>query len=353
MNKTLFFKDRPLFGLDIAPGTIRAWQTTAKKDGLHVVGYGVNSFATEAIKDGIITDPKAVAAAAQELMAKKLVGKVTARRVALAIPVARTYSRTIKLPALENNEIADAVRLEAEQYIPVPIDDLYLDYSILSKTAEEIELFAVATPKKIIDSYLAFTNLLRLEVVAIETTIDAATRLFSRTDSSKVPSVLIDFGTGSVDITIVDKAVIATGTVSGGSDTFIAKIAAQLGVNPQEATVIKERFGLNVSKKQQEITTALDPALQQLLKEVRRMIRYYEERYGSEHKINQLILMGVGADMPGLGEYMTSNLRLPVRTVNPWASLKFDAHPPEVIDRPHYVTAAGLSLISPQELFHD
>lgn len=353
MTKTLFFKDRPLFGLDIGPGSIRAWQSSQKKDGLYVTGYGAGSFEPGAIKDGIIIDPGMVAAAARDVLTTKIVGHITAKRVALAVPVARTYSRTIKLPALEAHELADAVRLEAEQYISAPIDDLYLDYSILSKTDQEIELFAVATPKKIIDSYLALAKLLTLEVVAIETTIDAATRLFSRTDPSKVPSVLIDFGAVSVDITIVDKAILATGTVSGGGNTLITNIASQLGVNTDEASLIKSRFGLNASKKQKEITNALDPALQQLLKEVRRMIRYYEERYGSQRKINQIILMGTGADMPGLGEYMTDRLRLPVRTADPWNTLKFKTHLPELDERPQYITAAGLSLISPQELFHD
>src|SRR5690606_29003183 len=145
-------------------------------------------------------------------------------------------------------------------------------------TPEDIDLQIVASPKVIVDSYLSLMRVLGLETVAIETTINSSSRLFVRADQSSVPTILIDFGSVSSDITIYDKGLIATGTVPGGGDSFTSLIADKLKVSRQEAHVIKTRYGLGVSKRQAEISEALKPMLDQLGKEIRRMIRYYEER---------------------------------------------------------------------------
>src|SRR5690606_38536424 len=100
---------------------------------------------------------------------------------------------------------------------------------------------------------------------------------------------------------------------AGGGDSFTQLIAKQLQASPAEAYIIKSKYGLGVSKKQKEITAALTPTLEELIKEIRRMIRYYEERSGTQKKIDQIVTMGGGANMPGLSDYMTSRLRLPVR----------------------------------------
>lgn len=186
----------------------------------------------------------------------------------------------------------------------------------------------------------------------METTIGSASRLFVQAEPSDMPTVLIDLGSLSSDITIYDKALIVTGTVPGGGDNFTETIAKSLSVTHQEAHVIKTKYGLGFSKKQAEITIALTPILDQLVKEIRRMIRYYEERTSAEGKIRQVVTMGGGANMPGLSEYLTDTLRLPVRMCDPWQHIDFAGlQPPNSIEKSMYVTVAGLALINPREIF--
>jgi type IV pilus assembly protein PilM len=272
--------------------------------------------------------------------------------VAVALPVSRTYNRTVSLPALKAKDLAEAVRLEAEQYIPMPLEELYLDYSILSSDKKETELLVVAAPKKIVDSYLLFTRLLGLEAVAFETTISSAGRLFIQAEQSDVPTVLIDLGSLSSDISIYDKGLVVTGTAPGGGDSFSTAISDKLRVTKQEAHIIKTKYGLGVSKKQKEISDAVAPSLEQLVKEIRRMIRYYEERSHTEKKIGQIVTMGGGANMPGLSEHLTNILRLPVRMCDPWQHLSFHGlQPPNSTEKSMYVTVAGLALMDPKEIF--
>jgi cell division ATPase FtsA len=106
----------------------------------------------------------------------------------------------------------------------------------------------VAVPKKMVDSYLVLTRLLGLDVVAVETTISAAGRLFVQAEQSDVPTVLIDLGSLSTDITIYDRGLVVTGTVGSGGDSFTELIADKLKVTHQEAHVIKTKYGLASAK---------------------------------------------------------------------------------------------------------
>ncbi|HEX3568161.1 MAG TPA: type IV pilus assembly protein PilM [Candidatus Saccharimonadales bacterium] len=351
-STTYFFKDKPVFGLDVGHGSLKVMQINHGSKRPSIIGFGHTTFDASAIKDGVIVDPETVAKAAFDLFRRHLVGDITTKRVAMAIPVSRSFTRGISLPRLAKKELAQAVQLEAEEYIPVSIDELYLDYSIVRETADKTEMFAVAVPKKIVDSYMTLTRMLGLETVLIEPSIAAGGRLFGRDKQSDVPTVVIDFGSQTADISVIDGSVIVTGTVPGGGDIFSNLIAKKLGVTHQEAHIIKTKYGMAFSKKQKPIVEALTPTMSQIVKEIRRMIRYYEERYGNERKITQLVAMGGGANMPGLTEYFTNELRLASRACDPWAYIGANhLQPPNVVERSIYTTVAGLSLLEPRRIF--
>lgn len=353
-NQSLFYRDRPLFGLDIGFKSVKAMQLEPHNKGYQVAGYGVNSFNEQAVKNGVIVDYETLAQSINELFSSKLVGQITTRRAAFSVPASKTFSRILNLPLLAKKDLSDAIRLEAEQYIPLPIDELYIDFSIISKTAKDMQVLVVAIPKKIVDSYLNLASILNLEVVVMESTISSTNRLFRYTDQHNVPSVLIDFGSVSADITVYDDNLQVTGTVPGGGDDITQSIAEKLGVTKDEAHLIKLRYGLGVSKKQSEITEAVSPILQKTVKELKRMVRYYEERTDQKRKIGQIVTFGGGANVPGLSEFLTDSLRLPVRACDPWHHLSFrpKQEPPEV-ERSMYITAASLGLVSPKEIFDD
>jgi type IV pilus assembly protein PilM len=355
-NNTLFLRDKPLFGIDIGHNSVKVMQvdhTTLKSPkGARLVGYGSTTFDNSAFKKGTIIKPEIIAKAVQELFAKNLVGDITTRRVAISLPTYRTYSRSIELPHVSEKELKESIYLEIEQYIPVPLDDLYVDYVVTNKTKDLLNIYAVAIPRDIIDSYVLLMEILGLEPVFIETTMGSATRLFDSDKNSDLVSVLIDFGSESSDISIFDKSILVTGTVANGGATFTKLIKDSLGVTEAEAALIKSKYGLNLSKKQKEIQQALEPELHDIVKEIKRMSRYYEERFGNERPISQIITIGGGANMPGLSDYLVSELRMPVRTYDPWQRLNpQNIEPPAQSVRSMYSTVTGLCLCDPREVF--
>jgi type IV pilus assembly protein PilM len=352
MNNGLFYKDKPLFGLDVGSSSIKVMQVVDSGKKQKVVGYGVCDYDQKALKDGEIINIELLAKSTKTMFEKNIIGNIDTRRVALSIPIARTYNRVMNLPILKKHDLDEAVKNEIQQYIPVPIDDLYTDYTITGEQKDSYDLLVVAAPKKIVDSYVKFIHLVGLEPCILETTIIASSRLIAHSEKNDLPTILIDFGSQSVDITIFDKQPIVTGTVAGGGENFTQLISTKLDVSHQVAHTIKTKYGLSVSKKQRDIEDALKPILNSLSKEIKKMIRYYNERTNTENKIGQIITMGGGANMPGLSEFITSELRMPTRMCNPWANFSFGKlQPPNELEKSMYVTAAGLALINQKEIW--
>lgn len=353
-TQTFFYRDKPVFGLDIGFNTIKVLQLDSSGKKTSVAGYGVVKFDEKAIKDGIIVDFEALAQATMDLFSKNIIGSINTRRVAATIPAAKAYSRVITLSAeLSRKDLAEAVQLEAAQYIPIPLDELYLDFDVVGVHDDQQEVLVVGAPKVIVDSYMKFFRLIGLDVCAIETTISAASRIISRTENSHdIPTILIDLGSLSVDLTVFDNNLVVNGTIPGGGDDFSHRIAEKLGIAKSEANSIKTKYGLGVSKHQKEVREALKPQLDSLIKEIKRVVRYYEERTKGEASIGQIITMGGGSNMPGLADYLTDNLRIATRMCDFWSSFDNDnLQLPSDAERSLYVTVAGTAVIKPEEIW--
>jgi type IV pilus assembly protein PilM len=355
-RQILFYHDRPVFGLDVGHSNLKVLQVDKKigkkGDSIKIVSYGTADFEGDSVVDGVVSKPEAIAQSLLDLFKHNLIGDITTNRVAISIPSYRTFSRSIQLPRLRPKQLRDAVELEVEQYIPIPLADLYLDYTPVRTIDATTEYLVVAVPRKIVDSYVTLTRLAGLEVVLIETTMNATARLLSLDGQNDLSTVVIDFGSLSSDISIFDKTVLVTGTVPGGGEVFTNSICDKLKVNRAEAGIIKTKYGMGLSKRQKEITEALDPVLQQIVKEIKRMIRYYNDRYGTAKPIAQIVALGGGANMPGLTDYLTNALRLPSRTSSPWLYMDYHGlQPPSDPDKTMYATVAGLSLVNPKEIF--
>jgi type IV pilus assembly protein PilM len=360
IKEALFYSPKPLFGFDIGHGSVKLIHVDRKKKIPEVIGYGAASFDPMAIKDGEIIDFEAVAKATHSIFKENLQGKILSSHVAASLPVTHTYNRVISLPKMEKKNLAEAVRFEAEQYIPIPVDQLYLDYQIIEEANNTYELLLSAAPIRVVDSYVKLFSLLGVTVTAFEPSILSVARLVKLTERTDIPTLVIDLGSITTDLIIYDSNFRVTGTVSFGGYVMTERIAAALRLTHDQAHIIKTKYGLEKSKKQKEITEALSQPLLQLLNEVKKIVRYYEDRdqkaeeEKEPRKVGQIVILGGGANLPGLSGYMTNYLRIPTRLCDPWGRMSFSKIP-----RPHhsqntmYATAAGLSMINPKELFRD
>ena len=349
-----FYTDKPIFGLDIGRSSLKVMQLEHTNGAAEIVGYGSADFELSALDNGVIVRPEVISAAMHDLFEHRLVGEITTQRVAMTLPGYRVFTRSMTLPKLGSDELKEAVQLEVEQYVPMQLEDLYLDYVRTSETAENSNIFVVAVPKRIVDSHVNLATKLGLQPILIEPTMTAGARFFARDRHSDMASAIIDFGSLTATISIYDKTILATSTVTAGGLVFTEAIRNELGISQAEAGDIKTKYGLDVSKYQKQVTAALAPSLDKIVTEIRRMLRYYEEHYSGQGGIGQIVTLGGGANMPGLSDYLTNALKVPVRThEHPWAVFKYHhaLQLPIEADRLMYATVAGLSLLNPSEVF--
>ena len=317
-----------------------------------VHGYGSIELDPAKATDDLEQSADYLHARLYELLDKKIVGKLGSNRAVLGIPTARTFSRTFSLPIDKKTSLKDAVNLEVEQYIPMPLESLYVDYQTIKQTKEDLTVLMCAAPKKMIDPLLSITQNCGIEIAMIEPNMNAVARLLEHTEEGSLPTVIVDIGPATADIAILDSAIRVTGGLNIGGNTLTLDIAKKMDIPLETAHQLKVLNGLNAGPRQAKITTSLRPSLMRITGEIKKVIRYYTDRFPNEPKIEQILIVGSGSNVPGLGEFFTNELVMPARIAIPWQTVNFgELTPPTKQLRPRFMTAAGLALVSPEEIW--
>lgn len=347
--KKLFLHSKPLIGIDISPTYIKIMSINPKK--WLVTSYGSINVDPQKLQESLSGDANYLTEIIKQLIKKNLIGKLSSDHVVVSIPTNRTYSRSISLPTEAAKKMDAAVQLEAEQYIPVPLSELNLSYDVIEKSTEHVDVLMSAAPKKIVDNVITACEASGLTVMGVEPSISSVSRLMNLTEDGHLPTIVVDIGAAITDVAILHKKIRATGGVQVGGNTFTFDISKKLGTSLENAHQLKVLNGLNVSPKQAKIRAALKPSLDQIVAEIKKIIRYYNERIEGSQKIEQVILVGGGSNIPGLGDYFTNELTLAVRVASPWQVLDFGKLPqPSKQFKSRYITVAGVASTSVSEV---
>lgn len=340
-----FYKDKPIIGLDIGSTDMKIMSIDLNKQ--CVTGYGVIDLDPLQIRKSFDADNEYLVKNLKNLLERKLVGSLVSNRVVLGIPTSRTFSRTFTVPVASENALQDAVAIEVGQYIPLPINLLYVDYEVIERNSEMLTVIMSAVPRKLVDNTLAACESLGLSVVMIEPAISAVARVLRTTEEGYLPTVIVDIGAANTDIAVLDGSVRITGGVAAGGNSFTLDIAKKLGVTLENAHQLKVLNGLAPGPKQAKLTTALRPALRNIVTETRKVIRYYNERLANDRRLEQILVVGSGSNVPGIGDFFTNELVMPARTANPWQTLNFgDVPQPAKQFRSRYIGVSGLASVS-------
>jgi type IV pilus assembly protein PilM len=345
MRVPLVYHDEPIFGFDLGTRTAKMIQLRPTGKGMQVLGYGYANFPEDTIVEGIIVDPEEIADAIRPLLTHMSFGRIPAKRVAVALPVSKVFTRVLDLPPMAPADLAQAVRLEAEQYIPVPLPDLNIDFETIETGTERNEVLMVAAPRAIVDSYLKLFELMGLEVALVDSSLAAATRAIVSATPLNKPTLVADIGSTSIDLTVHDKVIRLTNTIPLGGDTLTQQLVKDLGLKPEQANEIKYKFGVGPSGLQPKVMASLGAPLKRMCDEMRKVIKFYESRSTGKRKIETIIVGGGSASMPGFLEYMAAEISLPVIVADPWAGVIYpkDVQHVSKYDAPMYTTALGLA----------
>lgn len=348
----LFYKEKPLIGLDISKTGVKIMAVNPKR--WTVLGYGSLDLDPAKVQASLDSpeDPY-LSESINALLHRNIVGTLDSDHVVVGLPTSRTFSQTFTIPTKEENHINSAVELAADQYIPIPLGSLYYDYGVIERTKEKLSIVMSAVPRTLVDACLAAVRNAGLVPIIAEPSINAVARVLRVTEEGDLSTLIVDIGSASTDIAVLEKGVIrVTGGVGIGGNTFTLDIAKKLNITLDNAHQYKVLNGLAPGPRQMKIANALRPSLSRITGEIRKVIRYYNERLVDDRKIEQVLIVGGGANVPGIGEYFTNDLVMAARVASPWQVLNFGTlQEPNRQFRPRYIAVAGLASVRTEEVW--
>jgi len=352
----LFAKSKSQLGVDIGSSNIKIVQLKPVDSKFVLETYGLVNFSYQiATKDssGGITQT------AQLL--KNLVSKsrATTNQIVASLPNSSVFTSVIEMPKIPENELKTAIEFEAKKYVPLPLAEVALSWSVIEdkkarinkdtnlgfKTAGEsrTKVLLTAVPTAVIDNYLKVFELAGLTPLALE--IESLSLIRSLVGEDLNINLVIDIGAKSTSINLVDSGYLRLSkNLNVGGDTVTGSIAQSLSVNFARAEQFKKDFGLSGSG--QQIPQVMRPILDIIKSEASQLISLFESR---GERIGKILLSGGGSKLPSLKEYF-SVLGKPVVLANPWSQVLYPEKLKPVIEPLglNLAVAVGLAMRKPE-----
>lgn len=334
-------------GLDIGATTIKAVALSKQKNGFLLNAALISPTPPKGIQSGSPIDQEEMAKAVKKIIddTKLGVGSVN-----LALPENQVYTRVIEMPVLSDKELSSAIYWEAEQNIPVPLKDLTLDWQIVKKPTNpedggKMVVLLVGAPTLLINTYLKIFSLKGIFINSIETEILSAIRAL--VVGQNFPNTLIiNIGAVSTSIAIIkDSTIVFTYSLSTGGTAINRAIASDFGFTPSQAEEYKKVYGVSQKSLGGKIGQVTTPILMAIITEVKKALAFYGERYKNEAPIQQILLSGGTAKLPGIDLFFAQNCGVETAIANPWKVLVNQQVPKEILDNaPSYTIAVGLAM---------
>jgi type IV pilus assembly protein PilM len=294
-----------------------------------------------------LEDEKALAAIANII--KKLFhdAKITSKEVAVSIPDSLAFSRVLKFPLLNDQEIASAVKWEAEEYIPIPINEAVVEHQILERlevgNPPQVLVLLIAVQRSLIEKYVKLLALAGLHASGVETELISLARSVGPTDTT---AIVVDFGARSTDIGIIKQGqLVLARSMAMAGDAFTRAVAQAMGVQDSQAEEYKRSYGLDPAALEGKVGRALSPTFKVVIEEIKKAVHFYELDSRGD-KPSSLVLTGGTAGLPGVIPAFANSLGLEVTMGDPFRNIKVDAPAMKSLSgyQPLYPVSVGLAL---------
>ena len=328
------FPPKDVVGIDIGSYSVKIVCFTEEKKELKLKDWG---YIPLSFRSDVPPEERRLAIA-QEIRTHLKKKGVSARYAAVSISGNAVIVRYVKFPKLSRKELDLTLSVEAEPFIPFDIKDVDLTCYILNDTVEEgqpkMDAVLVAAKKEAVADKLEIVSAAGLEPLVIDVDSFALETLYERLQPKPEGTVLmLNMGHKTTNLSIVSQGV--TRVVR---DIFIAgaafdkAISKLLKTEPSVADVLKKSRGLLVTDEEKQaavsdydregiaVSKAASGVLRDLYTEVSRSIDFYLSQ-GAENSVSRIMLSGGVANLGNIGKFLSSEFKVPVEIVNPFAFL--------------------------------
>jgi len=343
---SLFNISKNIFGLDI--GDLSFKFVFLKKIGNQVKlkKYGEKIIPAGYFEGGEIKKEKEVVQIIKNLIKEQ---HISTPYVVAVLPETKTFIKTIAIPQKEKNNIEKIIEKEIESSIPIKIKDVYLDWKIINKHDDKINILVGLSIKSIIDSYVRVLKMAGLRPVSLEIESIAILRSLIKKEECPTQSLaIIDLGATRSSLIIVNQEIIQlTISLPHAGANLTQNIADELKISFEEAQKIKKNF--QKDQNNEVVAKNIKIFFNNLTLSLINHLKFYEENSGN--KIEKIIVCGGGANLPGLISYFEEKLNIKTTKGNPWVNISEKKLPLPEDELTIYTTAIGLALKGLKEVF--
>lgn len=325
----IFAKQKTQLGVDIGTSNIKLVELRPTQTNFVLVTYGIANVSYNLAGKDSAAAIKQTALVLKELMKR---AQATSNNVVASLPNNVVFTSVIELPKIPENELKKAIEFEARKYVPLPLEEVALSWSVLTEKPTKItketnlgelkgpenkqKILLTAVPTIVIDNYVKMFEMAGVVPQALEIEALALIRSIIGQDQSSI--LLIDIGAKSTTVNLVDNNYLRySKSLSVGGDTITNSLAQSLSVNFARAEQFKKDFGMTTAGAQ--MPQVIRPVLDMIKNEAAQLISLFES---SGDRMNKIVFSGAGARLPGLIEYFGS-LGKPVSLANPWNKISY------------------------------
>lgn len=247
--------------------------------------------------------------------------KINGRSANISLTEAQVVTRLIEMPNLTDKELAAAINWEAEQYIPLPLKDVNLQYKVVSKAdanvaGSKMEVLLVAAPKRVIDKYVKVVRDAGLGVNAIETESAALARALTVPGESA--NIIVSLGAFSTEIIITKgNNVLLTRSIATGGVNLTRAVMAEFNLPQTQAEEYKQAYGIQEDKLSGKVAAVLKPVLEIIISEIAKSGDFVRTKFVGI-TISRIIICGGGSFLPGLSQFLTERTNIEVSLGDAW-----------------------------------
>ena len=313
----LFSKKKDIIGIDIGSSAVKLVQLRTVKDGYQLAHVGILPLSAEAIVDNTLMDSSSVVETVKQLIFNL---KIKAKEVACSISGNSVIIRKISLPFMPVEELEDQIQWEAEQYIPFDINDVNVDFQILSPDeadSSKMNVLLVASKKDIINDYQAVFVEAGLKLVVMDVDSFAVQNAYEINYPAEQQEVvaLVNIGSSIINLNIVHGGVsLFTRDVQMGGHLYTEEIQKQFGVSDEDAEQMKLSAADSDDARLKDILQRVNESVAQ---EIRRSLDFYNSTAG-DGRISKVYLSGGAAKTLQLVEAVQRRLALSVEMLDPF-----------------------------------
>lgn len=349
------------FGLDINDLSLKIVKLKKKHRGFVLTSFNEAKMAHGIIEDGVIKKEDALSKIIKYSYNSVKGKKLKTKYVIASLPEEKSFLQVIQMPKMTEEELKIAVPFEAENYIPMPISEVYLDFQVISPIKDyfdHLEVLIVAMPKKIVDSYVSCIKKAGLVPIILEAESEAIARALVKNETNSSLLILIDFGENNTNFIVFSGCSVRfTCSIPVSSRLLTEAISRSLRIDFHEAERLKMEYGLVGRKSSasssihaERVPQIITPILDDLISQIKKYLNFYRDHSSYEYllpdrKTEKILICGGGAELKGLAGFMSKKLDTTVEMADPLINF-LSKKPRSAIKKGllSFTTAIGLAL---------